>query len=429
MAEKPDEEEYELASKLSKIKLKDEHEIPVKMLTWNTNFSKGESHTAHLRDTLIPVIQRVTRHCNCIVFFQEIKIGAASVTKKWGFSNVTLSSIDSGTKEAGLSSPTRELEKQTSFEEREWLDDTKLKELGVTNQDFIDRMCAQKITVKHRVGQSEYIAEITVISYHAKYRNESETARNANMVQYFKTMCNVADMLGQTIIIGGDFNLPILHWKDKVEKEFPNRVSVALYAATPRRWMCDKLIDTFVIVQPSDAKHQTKVTFRETMGIYPFPLAGYVGGDQPTTLQVYPSSKSQWFKYVHFNNADLKEIKDGLVKKGEDDLKAIPEKIKNKQDELLSKETKPEKKKELQNAIAKLEVKKEQLKDGAYLSESFGDMNLSGGPTPLWPNSCLHEVLDHDPVLTTIKITLKRNDSAEHIAPDTPVKRVTRSTK
>ena len=386
MAEKPDEEEYELASKLSEMKLKDEHEIQVEVLTWNTNFSKGEKHTADLRDTLIPIIQQVTRHCNRIAFFQEIKISAASVTKKWGFSNVILSSIDPGTREAGLSSPTRELGKQTSFEEREQLDGTKLRELGVMNQDFIDRMCAQKINVKHKVGQSEYMAEITVISYHAKYRNESEAARNENMVQYFETMCNVADRLGQTIIIGGDFNLPILHWKDKVEKEFPNRVSVALYAATPRRWMCDKLIDTFVIVQPSDPKHQTRVTFRETMGIYPFPLAGYVGGDQPTTLQVYPSAKKPWFKYVHFNDEDLSIIEDELKKKAD-------------------------------------------TKDVTYLSKSFDDMNLSGGPAPLWPNSCLHEVLDHDPVLTTIKITLKRNDSAEHIAPDTPVKRVTRSSK
>ena len=164
-----------MVSKLSKMKLKDDHEIAVKMLTWNTNCSssKGDSHIAGLRDTRIPIIQQVTKHCNCIVFFQEITIGAVSVAKKWGFSNVILSSIDPGTKEAGLSSPTREIEKQTSFEVREQLDGTKLKDLqlGVTNQDFIDRMCAQKITVKHKVGQSEYIAEITVtvISNHAKY--------------------------------------------------------------------------------------------------------------------------------------------------------------------------------------------------------------------------------------------------------------------
>ena len=76
-----------------------------------------------------------------------------------------------------------------------------------------------------------------------------------------------------------------------------------------------------------------------------------------------------------------------------------------------------------------MEVKEEQIEDGTYLSESFGAMNLSGGPAPLWPNSCLHDVLDHDPVMSTIKITLERNDSAQLDTPVTPVKRVTQSTK
>lgn len=77
----------------------------------------------------------------------------------------------------------------------------------------------------------------------------------------------------------------------------------------------------------------------------------------------------------------------------------------------------------------KLESKIKQIEDGTFLSEPFTKKNPPGAPAPLWPNSCLHEVLDHDPVLTTIEITLKRNDSAQDDTPVTPVKRATRSTK
>ena len=89
------------------------------------------------------------------------------------------------------------------------------------------------------------------------------------------------------------------------------------------------------------------MTFQETVGIYPYPLAGYVGGDQPTTLQVYPLSESQWFKYVHFNNEDFKKIKDCLKEKEELDKHSIPEKNDIKRDE-LSKEKEPNSKKKIQ---------------------------------------------------------------------------------
>ena len=88
-----------------------------------------------------------------------------------------------------------------------------------------------------------------------------------------RQMCRFANKLKQTIVIGGDFNLPVLDWKEEVENEFPNQVFVALYLGTPRHWACDKLIDTFAIVQPSESVHRTEAIFEETMAIYPFPLS------------------------------------------------------------------------------------------------------------------------------------------------------------
>jgi hypothetical protein len=330
------------------------------------------------------------------------------------------------------------------------------------------------------------------------------------MLEYFGEMCKFADVLEQTIIIGGDFNLPVLDWKDEVEAKFQGLVSVALYVPIPRRWNRDRFIDTFAIVQPSNSGCQTKATFEETMGIYQYPLVDRVGGDDRTDLRDYPSDSPQnrWFKYVHFNNTDLKKVKDALIKKDKADLpkyiqkKADEKTIEKDTKEILSKkdteempkeesskEYEKEKKKAEMPVDAKEKISKEHteeeliqkelaekyakqkkeesskenekeekekssketnsknkkskpinteklleeiikhIRDGTHLSEPFTKMKPSGAPAPLWPNSCLHQVLDHDPVLTKIRITLKRNNSVQHDTSTTPQKRVTRSTK
>ena len=233
-------------------------------------------------------------------------------------------------------------------------------------------------------------------------------------------MCDLADRLGQTIIIGGDFNLSILDWKEKVEKEFPERVSAALYIGTPRRWVRDKLIDTFAIVQPKSKQHRTaESTFNETMAIYPFPMAGRVGGDKETTLQVY-----EWFKYVHFSDEDLEAVKKIVKEKGEGDIHKITEKIQKKNNE-LSKEAIKEKKEKLQKEIEEL-IKTKTKIEQPLLSEPFTKIKQVA-PAPLWPNSPLDDVLDHDPVVTKITVFLKQNSSTQDNTSVTPRKRVARN--
>ena len=349
------------------------------IVTWNTNSSAQEAYFSAIRDILIRTVKRPIEHC--IILMQEVKLCGESVKNQWKFTNceVAIPPIASGLREAAVVTPPGG--KGLEYEVGEKLYDSKLKEKGVKDE-FAERMCGQMVTLKKKQGESEYTARITIVSYHAQYKVSN---KKENMLEYFKEMCKFADDLKQTIIIGGDFNLPVLDWKDDVEEKFKDQVSVAWYVGTPRRWNRDKLIDTFAVVQPSDPEYQTKATFEETMGIYQFPMAGHVGGGQATALQDYPSSKNQWFKYVHFNDEDLQEIRDALVTKDSGDSK--------------------------------------------HLSEPSAKVNPCGPPAPLWPNSCLDKVLDHDPVLTKIRITLKQNDSAQDNTPITPEKRVTRNSK
>ena len=174
-------------------------------------------------------------------------------------------------------------------------------------------------------------------------------------------------------MIGGDFNLPVLDWKDETEKKYNGRVSVALYVASPRRW--DNCIDTFAIVQPTNKLNRTECHFNDTFAIYPFPLVGRCGGGppNPTTLQNYPSHENSWFKYIHYSDTDKKKIEDEI------------------------KET-----------------------CGPHLSEAYSDggETVPPWPAPLWPTSPLHQVLDHDPVLTNITLCLKRKEAA--VAQDAP---------
>lgn len=276
--------------------------------------------------------------------------------------------IASGTREAAVSTPPSG--KGLQYKTDKIFTDTKLKDLGV-KEEFAIRMCGQEVTLTRKIGESEYTTSITTVSYHAYYKVSNKKAK---MLEYFEEMCKFADAIKQTIIIGGDFNLPVLDWKEEVENMFPNRVSVALYVGSPRRWDRDKLIDTFAVVQPSNPKHQTKATLKEIIAIYPFPMAGYVGGDEPTTLQDYPLSENhqRWFKYVHFNNKDVKKVKDALIEKNKVDLAKSSQKKKqqdlsqetkedvNQKKEGLSKETKKNVKERIQT---KEESSKEAKKD------------------------------------------------------------------
>jgi hypothetical protein len=426
-------DKYEVVSTLVPIKsntdddqLQDKQEIPVtvEMITWNLSGSKLKNKSglgfADIRYAVVSIVKETTK--KCITFMQEITINADGLRKKCGYDGkcTIAMPIGSKTREAAVVTPPKG--KGLQYVTGEILNDPVLETKGVKDI-FTKRMCGQQVTLKKMIGESEYTASITLVSYHARYRvpNKKEI-----MLEYFNEMCNLADTLKQTIIIGGDFNLPVLDWKKEVEasfkdKEEKDRVCVALYVGTPRR-NGYKLIDTFAVVQPSDPEYQTEATFEETMGIYQFPLAGHVGGVQFTDLRDYPSDspENRWFKYVHFNNADLKMIEDELKTKDKKDLKKCYEQAAQKIgcEEGIN---------GMGKSIDQLEEEIKDLECGAHLLKC--PSNPFEPLCTLWPYSCLHQVMDHDAVLTKIKITLKRNDSAQDNTPTAPEKRVTRSTK
>ena len=414
MAKKLEPEEYKLPSKIPATTNPADHDsttniLPTSlvMVTWNITGSMAENYFATIRDTLVPIVRQLLP-TNCVSFLQEISTGAQNVVR-WGFGDLAVSP-GGGKKEAGVSTPQSGGSGKALIELGDILHEDKLKDLGVKDE-LTKRMYGRNVTMRRKVGESEYVGNITVISYHAQYKTDD---RKKKMIECFQIMCNLADKLKQTIVIGGDFNLSVHDWKEEVEMKCQGRVSVALYVPSPRRWVPDKLLDTFAIVQPSSIDHQTAASeFIKTMAIYPFPMASHVGGDQKTGLLDYPSREKPWFKYVHFGNEDLAKVERVLKQKvGSDVQKSI------------KKEAEEAKRKKLEEDVQTLIQELERTR----LSDPFTKIDQQA-PAPLWPNSPLHQVLDHDPVLTMITVFLKKNIPTQDNTSATPGKRETRSTR
>ena len=352
----------------------------VEMLTWNIAGSKSEAGFADIRGTIAPTLKGLLT-LECVTFFQEMSSGVTRVLD-WGFEDV-FAEVGGGKKEAGVSTPQGGSE--LNIQADDILGQEKLRDLGVKREIINEeRLYGRTITItsKHGKRSTEYSCQIAVLSYHAPYKTEDKQTK---MVEFFGEMCKLANKLKKTIIIGGDFNLPVLDWQDVTEKRYKGRVSVALYVASPRRW--DNCIDTFAIVQPTNELNRTECRFNDTFAIYLFPLVGRYGNGprKPSTLQDYPSHDSSWFKYIHYGDTDKKKIEE-KIKEG------CPHLSEAYSDEFQKRKMEPGRRRE----------------------------TVPPWPAPLWPTSPLHQVLDHDPVLTNITFCLKRKEAAvARDAPDT----------
>ena len=352
------------------------------MLTWNVSGSKSEKHFSEIRKSLIPTVKKALKR-EPVTFFQELTSGVTIAQRDWGFRNV-VAPIGGGKKEAAISTP----EKDATFTLGDFIGEEKLKciigkkrleELKII-EDSGPRVYGQELRLSHRIGHSKYVCDIIVLSYHAPYKTDNKVSK---MVCFFEEMCKVADEEKKTLIIGGDFNLKVLEWKDEVEghSNLHGRVSVALYVASPNRW--NECIDTFAIVHPKNVSDRTECRFKKTTAIYPFPMVGHVGGDTSMLLD-YPNSKYPWFKFIHYSDKDKTEVETELKKKGEKDQG----KMAAQQDQMDT----------LTKSFEKLAI---------------GHWQAMPPPAPLWPKSPLHQVLDHDPVLTTITFTLRKESGDE----------------
>ena len=244
-------------------------EVELDMLTWNVGGSKSEKNFTDLRYIIVSKVNSVLNDCIC--FWQEIPNSKTAV--EWGVENFAPQD-QRGKIEAGVSIP-NEVQKEKLVLEKVKINSDELKALEVA-EEYAERLYGTKVLIS--TGAPEigcpyvHCSKITLLSYHAKHKTEDKKLK---MIDFIDNMLRLADQLKQTIIIGGDFNYPVLDIHDysrQLALLTPNHydVLVALYIASPRRW--ESCIDTFIIVHPSCPDLRTECQFSTTVPIYPFPI-------------------------------------------------------------------------------------------------------------------------------------------------------------
>ena len=419
----------------------------VDLITWNINRGsyKGTEHPA-LRDKILHiVIKSISK--DGIYFLQEI-----TNHKKTGDCFEYRTDHKSRSTQIYSSPHCKNLEVITK--------DLNLCKSDVTDL-FIPRLLANEVTFLDKVGEEEYSSSMILMSYHAKYKDTADV-KISQMVQFFDEMCVLADKKKRTIIIGGDFNLSVFHWKPSVEEKYPGRVFIAVYPTTPRRSDASKFLDTFATVQPKKEEYQTECKLYDTVAIYPFPVVDTLppSSDTEGVLRSYPPTGAQiWFKYIYYNEEDKKAIKEIIEKKWTTDVGNKGQKVgtrKKKGEEVDAGEKKGEEvdaggeevdagekvgvvdaggeevdagekkvvdaggeevdageKKGVVDAgknkgkeAKDVKDKVEEVQDATiWLTEYYSKPEFPRA-LPLWPCSPLNSVFDHDPIFTKLDITL-----------------------
>ena len=109
--------------------------------------------------------------------------------------------------------------------------------------------------VKHR---------FTLVSYHGHHNEEktqgqmAESKKIGKIKEFFNEMLHVAETHEMTVIIGGDFNLPLQKWKSAVEDIVKGRIEVADEYEVGELRKGKEVIDTFAVVYPPDVIKHTR---------------------------------------------------------------------------------------------------------------------------------------------------------------------------
>ena len=109
--------------------------------------------------------------------------------------------------------------------------------------------------VKHR---------FTLVSYHGHHNEEktqgqmAELRKIGKIKEFFNEMLHVAETHKMTVIIGGDFNLPLQKWKSEVEDIVKGRIEVADEYKVGELREGKEVIDTFAVVYPPDGVTYTR---------------------------------------------------------------------------------------------------------------------------------------------------------------------------
>ena len=106
----------------------------------------------------------------------------------------------------------------------------------------------------------------TLVSYHG-HHNEEETEgqmvkskKIGKIKDFFNEMLHVAETHKMTVIIGGDFNLPLQKWKSEVEGIKEGRIEVANKYEVGELREGKEVIDTFAVVYPPHDIMHTRCT-------------------------------------------------------------------------------------------------------------------------------------------------------------------------
>ena len=111
--------------------------------------------------------------------------------------------------------------------------------------------------VKHR---------FTLVSYHGHHNKEetqgqmAESKKIGKIKEFFNEMLHVAETHKMTVIIGGDFNLPLQKWKSEVEGIKEGRIEVANKYEVGELREGKEVIDTFAVVYPPHDITHTRCT-------------------------------------------------------------------------------------------------------------------------------------------------------------------------
>lgn len=282
--------------------------VSIDMITWNLSHS-GQKKNPNLnrftfiRNAVVEVVRPLLKK-DTVSFLQDFTVGV--VTKTSMFKEVVSDSEKrNGDIKTAVSTPRSE-QKGLEIQPGDMLGKDKLGEYGVDEKLLKnERICGRTVTIVRKRASSEYACEIALLSYREMKWKQVEIGH------FFTEMCNLADNMKMTIIIGGTFRLPVIEWKDKVEKE---RVRVVSSIDSPR--LGEKYVDTFAIVQPTDKRDRTECDFKNAYAIYPFPLLDHVGGAESLLIK-YPSDENPRFKCIHYSEEDRKKVLTELENKPE----------------------------------------------------------------------------------------------------------------
>ena len=379
-------------------------EVTLTLLTWNINkgtFPKGvsSSGSADRRNVLIPtVLKYLTDQLGKkpdVLLLQESTIVERNAKSTWGLSNnyqqqlershiyqgidttLGVKEMDSLSKQIDKLVPEgrtdredalKKADKDAGFPDDIIVDD--LSDRRLMRSNIPSRAFARKLEVPVHVSEKETKITLITVSFHSAYKEE-EKKRYIRL--FFNLMCRLAHVHKCAVLIGGDFNLPVGDWNQDIESAFKGQVHVAKYTLTPHR---KDLIDTFAIVYPPKTESVEHILGEPTVLILIVPRCdddqSEVGRDLIVPLPTVNPPKTESVEHILGEPTAVYPF---------------PDYTRGENDQFMVVRFTDQKKEELEKLL---------LDKGHITSRGKPDLKI------------LKYDLDHDPVLVTVTLCIKK---------------------